>query len=309
MTLPVILLQGPTAAGKTQLAIELTQHLDCEIISVDSAMVYRGMDIGTGKPDSKLREKIPHHLIDIADPSEIYSAGEFIRDAAEKIYQIRQANKIPILVGGTHLYFKALIQGLAHLPKADPEIRASILQMEKSQGLESLHQTLKQIDPISANRIHPNDAQRIQRALEVFFITGKPLSALIQNTKPESSFRYLSFAIAPNSRAILHEKIALRFHQMLSQGFIEEVEKLYQRADLSLTLPSMRSVGYKQIYLYLSGKLDRETMIDQAIAATRQLAKRQFTWLNQSLTPDAWLDSEDPKRLTHLLHQISLALM
>lgn len=305
----VILLQGPTASGKTNLAIELTHHLPCEIISVDSAMVYRGLDIGTGKPNLTLREKIPHHLIDILDPADIYSAGQFTRDAIEIMNQIIQNKKIPILVGGTHLYFKALTQGLATLPTADPHIRARIVEMAKTQGLEGLHQTLQHIDPVSAKRIHPNDAQRIQRALEVFYASGKPLSTLIQNTEPQTHFRYLSFAIAPSSRTLLHEKIALRFQHMLAQGFIEEVEALYQRQDLSLSLPSMRSVGYKQIYLYLSGKIDRKTMIEQAIAATRQLAKRQFTWLNQSQIPLHWLDSEDPDLLSHLLHQISLALM
>lgn len=290
---PIIFLMGPTASGKTSLAVDIVQHFPCEIISVDSAMVYREMDIGTAKPSPEMLKMAPHRLIDIVDPKEIYSAGQFRKDALREIEDIMAHGKIPLLVGGTMMYFRVLMQGLATLPQADSHLRAALQARADREGWEALHAMLERVDPIAAKRIHPRDSQRIQRALEVFQLTGKTITELqTEETNPLSQYPIHSIAIAPSDRSILHERIALRFQQMLKQGFVEEVKHLYERGDLSADLPSIRSVGYRQVWEYLAGQTHYAEMCDKAIAATRQLAKRQLTWLRtwkdvQWLTTDA----------------------
>jgi tRNA dimethylallyltransferase len=279
---PAIFLMGPTASGKSTLAVQLALAFNGEIISVDSALVYRGMDIGTAKPTLKERAGVSHHLIDILDPTEAFSTGQFRTKALALMAEITQRGRIPILVGGTMLYFNALINGLAVLPEADPLIRAKLDEELKTLGKEVLHQRLASIDPESAARIHPNDPQRIQRALEVYEISGKPLTAYFNDAQQtEIPYQKIKLIIAPNERKALHDLIARRFTQMLEQGFIEEVEALMNRADLTEKMPSIRAVGYRQIWSYLHGEYDKATMIEKAIAATRQLAKRQFTWLRR----------------------------
>ncbi|SRR5579883_3003737 len=277
---PVICLMGPTASGKTPLAVELVQRFPCEIISVDSAMVYRGMDIGTAKPGAEILAQAPHRLIDILDPNLPYSAGQFRLDALREIQEIIAKGKIPLLVGGTMLYFRVLMQGLAPLPPANAVLRAQLQMRADVEGWQALHANLAKVDPIAAKRIHPQDSQRIQRALEVYELTGKTITAWqVEETSPLSHYRLYSLALIPSDRARLHQRIALRFRQMLAQGFVAEVEDLYHRGDLSADLPSIRSVGYRQAWAYLSGEINETEMQEQAIAATRQLAKRQLTWL------------------------------
>ena len=279
---PAIFLMGPTASGKTALSVQLAQALGGEIISVDSALVFKGMDIGTAKPILEERGGIPHHLIDILDPSESFSTGQFRTQALALMETITRRGKIPILTGGTMLYFNALFNGLAVLPEADPEIRAKLDQDLEQLGKEVLHQRLAVIDPLAAARIHPNDPQRIQRALEVYEISGKPLSSFFHTDQGEDlPYQKIKLIIAPSDRKILHDSIAQRFRNMLELGFINEVELLYQRGDLTEKMPSIRAVGYRQVWAYLQGEDDFETMAEKAIAATRQLAKRQFTWLRR----------------------------
>lgn len=294
MTEPyVICLYGPTAAGKTGLAIALTQHLPCDIISVDSALIYRGMDIGTAKPTAAELAQAPHRLIDICDPAESYSAAQFAVDARRHIDEIVSAGRIPLLVGGTMLYFKALLEGMSQLPEADPQVREQLNQRLQQQGSEALHQELAQCDPVSAARIHPNDPQRILRALEVYLITNTTLTELTAQRHGALPYPIIQLAVAPSDRSVLHERIALRFRQMLDQGLIDEVTHLRLRSDLHLDLPSMRCVGYRQVWQYLDGDLTYNEMINRGIFATRQLAKRQLTWLRK--WPDVhWLDSEAP---------------
>jgi tRNA dimethylallyltransferase len=278
--IPVICLMGPTASGKTALAVQLVQHFPCEIISVDSAMVYRGMDIGTAKPDAETLKIAPHRLIDIADPSQPYSAGQFRKDALREIDDIIAHNKIPLLVGGTMMYFRVLQQGLATLPKADAVLRATLKARAQLEGWDALHAELCDVDAEAAHRIDKNDSQRIQRALEVFLLTGKTITSLqTEETSPLSTYRICNLALMPEDRAVLHERIALRFRQMLEQGFIEEARRLYDRGDLTVDLPSIRSVGYRQAWDYFSGQTSFEEMHEKAVIATRQLAKRQMTWL------------------------------
>lgn len=287
-----IFLMGPTASGKTDLAIDMVEQLPCDIISVDSALVYRGMDIGTAKPDAQELARAPHRLIDICDPTETYSAARFREDALREMAEISAAGRIPLLVGGTMLYFKALQYGLSELPKANPAIRARLEQDAVVNGLQKMHQRLAEVDPVTAARIHPNDPQRVQRALEVFEITGKPLSELQKGDGEQKiPYRLVKLVRSPKSREVLHERIALRFHKMLEQGFQQEVEGLLARGDLVPDMPSMRSVGYRQMLKYLLGEWDRETMIEKGIIATRQLAKRQMTWLRAD-TEAHWLDEE-----------------
>lgn len=276
---PAIFLMGPTAAGKTELAIRMVQELPCEIISVDSAMVYREMDIGTGKPNACELRIAPHHLIDIRDPNQPYSAAEFCHDALKIMKDITDRGRIPLLVGGTFLYFKALTQGLSLLPSADPAVRAKLLIEAQNMGWELMHARLKLIDPDSAARIHPNDPQRIQRALEVYEITGQPMSSLFTPNDHIFPYSVQAFALNPIDRKCLHDRIERRFLNMLAQGLVEEVKKLNQYYDLNPNLPSMRSVGYRQVSEYLAGHYAFEEMIQRATAATRQLAKRQLTWL------------------------------
>jgi tRNA dimethylallyltransferase len=294
---PLVCLMGPTASGKTPLAIELVQRFPMDIISVDSAMVYRGMDIGTAKPDVDTLKRAPHRLIDILDPSEAYSAGRFREDALREIAAIHAAHRIPLLVGGTMLYFRALLQGIAGMPTADANIRANLEARASVEGWEALHAELAIIDKTAADRIHPNDSQRIQRALEVYLLSGKTITAWqATDTNALSGMRVFSFAIAPTERALLHARIAERFDLMLAQGFMEEVKGLMNRGDLSEALPSIRSVGYRQAWAHLSGEVGFEIMREQAIAATRQLAKRQLTWL-RTWPGVQWLASEDEGRL------------
>ncbi|MCQ9121432.1 tRNA (adenosine(37)-N6)-dimethylallyltransferase MiaA [Rodentibacter pneumotropicus] len=289
-----IFLMGPTASGKTDLAIQLHQQLPVEVISVDSALIYKGMDIGTAKPSKEELALTPHHLIDILDPAESYSAMNFRDDALREMAGITAQGKIPLLVGGTMLYYKALLEGLSPLPSADETIRADIEQKAAQQGWAMLHNELTKIDPISAQRINPNDSQRINRALEVFYITGKSLTELTEQKGEALPYDIIQFAIAPEDRHILHNHIEQRFHKMIELGFQEEVEKLYARSDLTPDLPSIRCVGYRQMWDYLQGNYDHDEMVFRGICATRQLAKRQITWLRGWKTPVQWLDSLQP---------------
>ncbi|MGF6594066.1 tRNA (adenosine(37)-N6)-dimethylallyltransferase MiaA [Pseudomonas sp. 2835] len=308
---PAIFLMGPTAAGKTDLAIELTKVLPCELISVDSALVYRGMDIGSAKPSKDILAAHPHRLIDILDPAESYSAADFRRDALEAMAEITARGKIPLLVGGTMLYYKALLEGLADMPAADPQVRAELEDEVQRLGLHALHQQLAAVDPESAARIHPNDPQRLIRALEVYRVSGLTMTAHRQRQSAQSSaagasatgqlpYTVASLAIAPTDRHILHERIALRFGQMLEQGFVDEVRLLRARSDLHAGLPSIRAVGYRQVWDHLDGKLTSVEMQERGIIATRQLAKRQFTWL-RSWADLHWLDSLDCDNLSRTL--------
>ncbi|MCU4676339.1 tRNA (adenosine(37)-N6)-dimethylallyltransferase MiaA [Catenovulum sp. 2E275] len=300
-----IFLMGPTASGKTALAIELCQRYPCEIISVDSALVYKGMDIGTAKPTAQELAIAPHHLIDFLDPAEAYSAADFRRDALELIEQIHANGKIPLFVGGTMLYFKALLDGLSNLPAADAKIRQEILQQAEKEGWESLHKELSEYDPESAQRIHPNDPQRINRAVEVYRITGKSLTELTQDKGEAFPYQVKQFAIAPEDRAVLHQRIEQRFLQMLEAGFEQEVIKLHKRDDLHPDLPSIRCVGYRQMWDYLDNKIDYDEMVYRGIVATRQLAKRQLTWLRG--WPDVtWLDSLAPDLLQKTISGLNL---
>ncbi len=286
-----IFLMGPTASGKTALALELVRHLPCDIISVDSALIYRGMDIGTAKPSPAELAQAPHRLIDILDPAEAYSAADFRRDALAEMAAISAQGRIPLLVGGTMLYFKALLEGLSPLPEADPAIRAEIEQEAASRGWLSLHQELCQLDPVAGARIHPNDPQRLSRALEVFRISGKTLTELTQQQGEPLPYRTLQYAIAPSDREQLRERIALRFDAMLAQGLADEVHSLLARGDLNPSLPSIRCVGYRQMWDYLTGSLDYAQMRYRGIVATCQLAKRQMTWLRSWSYPVTWLQS------------------
>ncbi len=271
---------GPTAAGKTDLAVALHEALPCEVISVDSALVYRGMDIGTAKPSPELLARVPHRLVDILDPAEAYSAGRFRDDALAAMDGIAAAGRVPLLVGGTMLYFRALQRGLADLPAADPAVRAELEAEAARVGWPVLHRRLAEVDPEAAAAIHPNDPQRIQRALEVHRLTGRPLSRLRRERRaPALPWRLLRLVVAPAERAWLHRRIARRFESMLEHGFLDEVARLRARGDLDLDRPALRAVGYRQAWLHLDGRYGHEEMVQRALAATRQLAKRQFTWL------------------------------
>lgn len=275
-----ILLMGPTASGKTDLAISLCKRLPCEVISVDSALVYRGMDIGTAKPDAATLARTPHRLIDIRDPEERYSAGEFVRDASREIDKILAAGRIPLLVGGTMMYFRALTRGIAELPGADAEIRAAVDAEAAAKGWPSMHAQLQRVDPDAAERIKPNDRQRIQRALEVYRSSGTPLSEWQQDsTRARNDVDYLKIGLNIEPRSALHERIARRLDAMLGGGFLAEVERLRDRPGLSADHASMRSVGYRQFWQYFDGDFDLGEARDRALFATRQLAKRQITWL------------------------------
>jgi tRNA dimethylallyltransferase len=275
-----ILLMGPTASGKTDAALALTATFPLEIVSVDSALVYRGMDIGTAKPSREVLARAPHHLIDIADPAEPYSAAKFRADALRTMAEVAARGRTPLLVGGTMLYYKALADGLSDLPESDPVMRAELEVRLAREGAPALHAELAQVDPDSAARIHRNDPQRITRALEVFRMTGKPLSALQRRAdQPAPPWRFASFALAPMDRAVLHARIAARFEQMMQAGFLDEVRGLKARGDLDPELPSMRAVGYRQLWEHLDGACTLDQAVARGIHATRQLAKRQFTWL------------------------------
>ncbi|OHV09965.1 tRNA (adenosine(37)-N6)-dimethylallyltransferase MiaA [Kushneria phosphatilytica] len=280
-TLPTaILLMGPTASGKTDLAIELCERLGCELISVDSAMVYRGMDIGTAKPSAEEQARAPHRLIDIRDPAEPYSAVEFRNDALAHINEIAARGRIPLLAGGTMLYFRVLTRGVAEMPAAQPEIRQALADLQAERGSAGLHAELARVDPESAARLHPNDPQRLLRALEVFRATGRPMGEHWRaQVPPALPFRPLNIGLVPGDRRVLHERIARRFDSMLAAGFVDEVQALRARGDLHAELPSIRSVGYRQFWQGLDQGLGLDAMREQGIVATRQLAKRQMTWL------------------------------
>ncbi|MEA3275721.1 MAG: tRNA (adenosine(37)-N6)-dimethylallyltransferase MiaA [Pseudomonadota bacterium] len=276
-----VLLMGPTASGKTDLAVDLVRRFPCDIISVDSAMIYRGMNIGTAKPDSQVLVAAPHRLIDICEPTESYSAARFRGDALREMEAIRAQGRIPLLVGGTMLYFRTLQQGLSALPSADPAVRERLAVEAQEKGWGALHRRLGAVDPISARRIHPHDPQRIQRALEVYEITGRPMSLLVREDagRGDLPYRLLKLVRAPRERQTLHRRIEQRFGHMLELGFESEVRTLWARGDLTQEMPSMRSVGYRQMLKYLFGEYTYQEMVQRGIIATRQLAKRQFTWL------------------------------
>jgi tRNA dimethylallyltransferase len=288
----IICLMGPTASGKTDLAVELAQRLPCEIISVDSAMIYRGMDIGTAKPSPEILRLAPHRLLDICDPADVYSAGNFKTDALREMNDILSHQKIPLLVGGTMLYFHLLQHGLNDLPVRDQQVRQQILDEAATTSWPELHKKLIAIDPKAGKRIHPHDSQRIQRALEVYKLTGKSISDHHQQLSLSYPFDIHNIILSTSNRSCLHQRIEQRFLTMLQSGFIEEVKRLHTRADLSLENPALRSVGYRQVWEYLEGQISYSEMQDKGIIATRQLAKRQLTWLRR-WEDAAWFDSEE----------------
>jgi tRNA dimethylallyltransferase len=290
--LPVFVLTGPTGVGKSDWAIRLANEAPVEIVSVDSALVYRGLDIGSAKPPRVVRERIPHHLIDICSATASYSAGQFVTDATTCIGQIHSRRRVPLLVGGTMLYLRALLHGLAPLPQASPEVRARLDERAAREGWPALHEELSRVDPQAASRIAANDSQRIQRALEVYYTTGCPISELQRSTvSPLAGLRLKYWALAPRDRSMLHERLSRRFRSMMEAGFLNEVKELHQRGDLTARHPSMRSVGYRQLWAHLDGEYGLEEAEQRGIFATRQLAKRQLTWLRAEKLA-CWLDPE-----------------
>lgn len=303
---PAILLMGPTAVGKTELALALVRRLPLEIVSVDSAQVYRGMDIGTAKPPPEALARAPHHLIDIVEPSEPYSAGRFRKDALRVMREITGRGRVPLLVGGTMLYFRALREGLAPMPPADPALRASIDREAARRGWPALHAELGRLDPAAARRIHPNDAQRIQRALEVVRSTGRPLSRWQAAPARPLPYRTLSIALVPADRGRLHARIRARFLRMVEAGFLAEVRRLRARGDLRAVSPSMRCVGYRQAWAHLEGALSDTEWVERGIVATRQLARRQLTWLRATsadVVVDPWDDRAAPSAIDRIIER------
>ena len=306
---PVVLLMGPTASGKTGLAMALAARLEArgsaaEIVSVDSAQVYRGMDIGTAKPDAEMRARVTHHLLDVCDPAEPYSAARFAADARRLVGEIQSRGHLPLLVGGSMLYFRAYTGGLSDLPSADPELRARLTEQARRSGWPALHAQLMQLDTPTAMRLHPNDGHRIQRALEVVMASGRPLSAQRAETLPsDRAFDGVKLALMPPDRAGLHERIATRLQQMLAQGLADEVRRLHARGDLHPGLPSIRSVGYRQMWAWIEGECDLAQAAQKALEATRQFAKRQITWLRSEHDP-CWLNSEAPDAVDVALRRI-----
>jgi len=311
---PAIFLMGPTASGKTGVAVELAQRLPVELISVDSALVYRGMDIGTAKPDAATLARAPHHLIDIIAPTEAYSAAAFRHDALRLMADVTARKKIPLLVGGTMLYFKALREGLSNLPQADPEVRAMLDAEVAQHGIAQMHRQLAKVDAVTAARLAPNDTQRIQRAMEIYRITGQPMSALLRKPlsreremgrdEGELPYRILSIALVPSDRARLHARIATRFRAMLELGLPDELKMLRSKYPLHPDLPSMRCVGYRQAWQYIEGEITEAELLDKGIVATRQLAKRQLTWL-RSMPDNIELDSLAPGLLQTVLDMLA----
>lgn len=284
---------GPTASGKTALASRIVDALGCGIVSVDSALVYRGLDIGTAKPGADVLATAPHRLVDIIEPHERYSAARFREDALAAMAEITASGRVPLLVGGTMLYFRALLGGLSGLPPADPAVRASIGARAERDGWPALHRSLARVDPDAAARIHPNDAQRIQRALEVWELTGTPISGLQSGIQAPPPYRVYKLAVAPADRGVLHGRIEARLQRMLTEGFLDEVRRLRDRGDLDPGMPSMRAVGYRQLWAHLDGRYGYEEAVRRAVHATRQLAKRQLTWLRRERDVE-WLDSDAP---------------
>ncbi len=301
---PAIFLMGPTASGKTAFAVELVQRWPVEIVSVDSALVYRGMDIGTAKPDAETLRLAPHRLIDLCAPTQAYSAADFCRDALRAMHEIRAAGRIPLLIGGTSMYFRALQHGLSDLPEADPVVRNRLEAEARKLGWLAMHERLQACDPLAAARIHPNDPQRIQRALEVIELTGRPLSEQQGRRHSQFGFRVLKIAACPPDRAVLHQRIEARFALMLQAGLCDEVRGLMAQPGMHAELPSMRAVGYRQTWQHLQGAFDRRELFDRGVFATRQLAKRQITWLRAEL--DAfWRDPGDAATRADALRLIS----
>jgi len=308
MNAPAIFLMGPTASGKTGVAVELVQHLPCEIISVDSALVYRDMDIGTAKPDVATLARAPHHLINLIAPTESYSAAQFRRDALRLMAEIVARGRIPLLVGGTMLYFKALLHGLSDLPEADAALRAELDEKARKLGWPAMHDELARLDPVTAARLAPGDSQRIQRALEVCLLSGQPMSALFgQAEKDVLPYRVIQAALEPSDRAVLHQRIAERFDAMLAAGLVEEVRRLRAAYPLGPALPSMRCVGYRQAWQYLDGEFDLAELREKGIAATRQLAKRQLTWL-RSMAEVRRFDCLEPDLARQVLGVLSASV-
>jgi len=307
--LPTIFLMGPTASGKTDLAVELVQRFPCDIVSVDSAMIYRGMDIGTAKPGPEVLDRAPHRLIDILDPAEAYSAAQFCVDAQREMREIMAAGRIPLLVGGTMLYFRALQRGLSDLPAADPAVRARLEEEARDHGWAHLHKRLASVDPAAAVRIHPNDPQRIQRALEVYEVSGVAMTAFFARRTAEPwQGPIIKMVVAPGDRGLMRQRIADRFHAMLEQGLIEEVQALRRRGDLDRDRPALRSVGYRQVWDYLDAEVGYEEMASKAVTATGQLAKRQMTWLRREQQAQ-WFDSLDQKLYSKAITYIKSLLM
>ncbi|HEY9144442.1 MAG TPA: tRNA (adenosine(37)-N6)-dimethylallyltransferase MiaA [Arenimonas sp.] len=292
-----VALMGPTASGKTALAVDWCQRLDTEVVSVDSALVYRGLDIGSAKPDAATLALAPHHLVDVRDPHEVFSAADFAREALPPMLALAERGRVPLLVGGTGLYFSALFDGLSELPEADPAVRAGIIAEAAERGWPALHAEMAAVDPAAGVRIKPGDSQRITRALEVWRLSGRPISDWQQaGERRRFPFRVLRLVLAPADRAVLHARIEKRFDQMLEQGFLDEVRRLRADPRLHPDLPSMRAVGYRQAWEHLEGRTDAPTFREQAIAATRQLAKRQLTWL-RARTGTLWLDPQAERAL------------
>ena len=303
---PVICLMGPTATGKTDLALALAERFPVDIVSVDSAMVYRGMDVGTAKPSASVLARVPHRLIDVADPAEAYSAARFRSDAVREIRAIRAHGRIALLVGGTMLYFAALQRGLSDLPPADAGVRQALAEAGEREGWPALHRRLAALDPESARRIHPNDRQRIQRALEIHALTGRTRAQQYRRARPAAPWPLLRIALVPGERARLHRRIEERFHAMMAAGFLEEVAGLHARDDLSLQRPALRAVGYRQLWQHLDGVCSRAQAVERGIIATRQLAKRQMTWLRRE-APHIVVDSESRRRLETVLNELRTA--
>lgn len=303
--LPIISIMGPTASGKTGLALELANHVPAEIISVDSALVYKQMDIGTAKPTPEEMQVTPHWLVDIIEPNAAYSVADFVKDANHLIVDIHQRGNVPILVGGTIMYFNALINGISPIPKSDPNIREQIISEAETNGWQSVYEELQRVDPVSAARIHRNDPQRLSRALEVFRSSGKSLTYWQEKDSFVCQYKINQFAIAPTDRAVLHDRIAQRFDLMLENGLVEEVKALYARGDLHEDMPAVRAVGYRQVWQYLKGELTYAEMRDRGIIATRQLAKRQLTWL-RGWSDLNWLDTFGKDNLTIINTKVTL---
>ncbi|WP_319240840.1 tRNA (adenosine(37)-N6)-dimethylallyltransferase MiaA [uncultured Propionivibrio sp.] len=305
---PAILLMGPTASGKTAIAIELARRFPLELISVDSAQVFRDMNVGTAKPDAATLRACPHHLIDIISPEEAYSAAQFRADALRLMDDIGARGRIPLLVGGTMLYFKALLEGLAELPSACPETRAEIDAIAAARGWPHVHALLAEVDPVTAARLSPNDAQRVQRALEIYRVSQRPMSSWLADTAAQRPpFRFLSLGLAPSDRSVLHRRIEQRLDAMLAAGLEDEVTALRQRYRLNLNLPSMRCVGYRQVWETQDGLAPRSDMRDRGIYATRQLAKRQLTWMNNTLQPECF-DCLDPSVDERIMQRVDAFL-